>query len=93
MYDSTKDRKTVIWIIRIARLQLNGITFKQRELNSLKELTNDYDIVINCTGLGARKLCYDRRLVSLRGQVLKVWHYLALRYSSFFIHTIFLLTL
>ncbi|KYQ51870.1 D-aspartate oxidase [Trachymyrmex zeteki] len=54
------------------RLQLNGVTFKQRELSSLKELTNDYDIVINCTGLGARKLCDDRRLVSLRGQVLKV---------------------
>lgn len=50
----------------------NGVTFKQKELNSLKELTGEFDIVINCTGLGARKLCDDRRLVSIRGQVLKV---------------------
>ncbi|KAL0106573.1 hypothetical protein PUN28_016339 [Cardiocondyla obscurior] len=54
------------------RLQSNGITFKQRQLNSLEELIDDYDIVINCTGLGARQLCNDRRLVSLRGQVVKV---------------------
>ncbi|XP_024869513.1 D-aspartate oxidase-like [Temnothorax curvispinosus] len=54
------------------RLHANGITFKQRDVNSLKELIDDYDIIINCTGLGARQLCNDRRLVSLRGQVLKV---------------------
>ncbi|XP_011881441.1 PREDICTED: D-aspartate oxidase [Vollenhovia emeryi] len=54
------------------RLQSKGITFKRREVNSLKELTDEYDIVMNCTGLGARRLCDDRRLVSLRGQVVKV---------------------
>lgn len=56
------------------RLQKAGVTFKQRTLNSLKELTGEYDIIMNCTGLGARKLCDDKRLVSLRGQVLKVYH-------------------
>lgn len=54
------------------KLLANRVTFKQKELNSLKELTGEFDIVINCTGLGARKLCNDRRLVSIRGQVLKV---------------------
>nr|XP_012216602.1 PREDICTED: D-aspartate oxidase [Linepithema humile] len=54
------------------RLQKAGVTFKQRELNSLEELTGEYDIIMNCTGFGARKLCDDKRLVSLRGQVLKV---------------------
>ncbi|XP_036145261.1 D-aspartate oxidase [Monomorium pharaonis] len=54
------------------RLQLDGVTFRQKKLNFLKELSDEYDIVINCTGLGARKLCDDRRLVSLRGQVLKI---------------------
>ncbi|KAM0729812.1 D-aspartate oxidase [Formica fusca] len=58
------------WIKR--KLLIDGVTFKQRKLNSLKELTGEFDIVINCTGLGARKLCDDRRLVSIRGQVLKV---------------------
>ncbi|CAL1675040.1 unnamed protein product [Lasius platythorax] len=54
------------------KLLIDGVTFKQRKLNSLEELTDEFDIVINCTGLGARKLCNDRRLVSIRGQVLKV---------------------
>lgn len=65
----------------------NGVTFKQKELNSLKELTGEFDIVINCTGLGARKLCDDRRLVSIRGQVLKVC-YLMLSISSLLINAI-----
>lgn len=60
------------------RLLIDGVTFKQRKLNSLKELTGEFDIVINCTGLGARKLCDDRRLVSIRGQVLKVYYHLLL---------------
>jgi len=72
LYDIIKDRKTVVRTICFVRLQSVGIVFKQRELNSLKELIDDYDIIINCTGLGARKLCDDRHLVSLRGQVLKV---------------------
>jgi len=60
-------------ILWFARLQKAGVTFKQRKLNSLKELTDEYDIIMNCTGFGARKLCDDKRLVSLRGQVLKVY--------------------
>ncbi|XP_050445363.1 D-aspartate oxidase [Cataglyphis hispanica] len=54
------------------KLLINGVTFEQKKLNSFKELSDKFDIIINCTGLGARKLCDDRRLVSIRGQVLKV---------------------
>ncbi|KAL6255013.1 hypothetical protein P5V15_013348 [Pogonomyrmex californicus] len=54
------------------RLLSEGIIFKKGKVNSFKELIDDYDIIINCTGLGARELCNDKRLVSLRGQVLKV---------------------
>ncbi|XP_020280030.1 D-aspartate oxidase [Pseudomyrmex gracilis] len=54
------------------KLQENGVLFKQRKLNFLHELIGEYDVIINCTGLGARQLCGDKRLVALRGQVLKV---------------------
>lgn len=60
------------------RLLINGVTFEQKKINSFKELSDKFDIIINCTGLGARKLCDDRRLVSIRGQVLKVCYYLSL---------------
>ncbi|RLU14965.1 hypothetical protein DMN91_012852 [Ooceraea biroi] len=54
------------------RLQSDGVTFKQRYLKSLKELVHNFDIIMNCTGLGARSLCDDKRLVAVRGQVYKV---------------------
>lgn len=44
----------------------------EKKLNSLTELVSDWDLIINCTGLGARSLCNDKRLVSIRGQILKV---------------------
>lgn len=31
-----------------------------------------YDLVVNCTGFGAKKLCGDHDLVPIRGQVFKV---------------------
>ncbi|XP_029045131.1 D-aspartate oxidase [Osmia bicornis bicornis] len=54
------------------QLQDNGTKLIVRKLNSLKELTFNWNLIFNCTGLGARSLCNDRHLVSMRGQVLKV---------------------
>ena len=31
-----------------------------------------YDVIINCTGFGARKLCNDLEMAPLRGQVIRV---------------------
>nr|CAD7444118.1 unnamed protein product [Timema bartmani] len=44
----------------------------KRRINSFQELVGDFDIVVNCTGLGAKYLCSDYKLVPIRGQVLKV---------------------
>ncbi|KAK4876751.1 hypothetical protein RN001_009257 [Aquatica leii] len=49
----------------------NG-TIETKKLSSLSELAGKYDAVINCTGLGAKYLCNDFKLVPIRGQVLKV---------------------
>lgn len=36
------------------------------------EDVSGYDIVVNCTGFGAKVLCKDHDLVPIRGQVFKV---------------------
>ncbi|XP_003402118.1 D-aspartate oxidase [Bombus terrestris] len=54
------------------KLEENGINLAVKEFNSLRELVPDWNLIMNCTGLGARSLCNDRHLVSMRGQVLKV---------------------
>lgn len=54
------------------KLQETGAVLVKREIDSLKELIGQHDLIMNCTGLGARRLCNDRRMVSIRGQVYKV---------------------
>jgi D-amino-acid oxidase len=51
------------------QLQKNGVVFIEKEIVNFKELVNDYDIVINCSALGARKLCNDNSVIPVRGQV------------------------
>jgi len=51
------------------QLQQNGVEFIEKEINDLSELTGNYDLVINCSALGARKLCNDNSVIPVRGQV------------------------
>ena len=44
----------------------------QRKIGSPSELTRDYDVVVNCTGLGARELVGDYSVYPVRGQLLEV---------------------
>ncbi len=46
-----------------------GVNFIQKEINNLDEVNNNYDYVINCSALGARKLCNDETIIPVRGQV------------------------
>jgi len=36
------------------------------------QLCEEFDLVVNCTGLGAEELAGDASLVPVRGQVIKV---------------------
>jgi len=56
-------------------LSLNGVNFIEKQVESLKELAKDYDIIMNCTGLGAQTLCKDNRMIPIKGQVIKVTFY------------------
>lgn len=46
----------------------------QRKIDDIKELTKEmhYQVVVNCTGIGARQLVNDISLVPIRGQVTRV---------------------
>ena len=50
----------------------NGGQMIQRRINNLSELSQDYDIIINCTGLGARELVGDHIVYPVRGQIIEV---------------------
>ncbi|XP_053685415.1 D-aspartate oxidase [Sabethes cyaneus] len=41
-------------------------------LEGFHRLTGKFSAVVNCSGLGAKKLCNDYKLVPIRGQVIKV---------------------
>lgn len=50
----------------------NGGMVFNKKVNTFADIYGDYDIVINCTGMNAKVLCNDRKLVPVRGQILKV---------------------
>lgn len=49
----------------------NGKVLEKR-VNSFDELVQDYDLIINCTGLGAKILANDQKMRPIRGQVARV---------------------
>lgn len=53
------------------RLHVAGGHIIRRKVNHFEEL-EDFDVVINCTGLGARHLANDALVVPVRGQVVRV---------------------
>lgn len=49
-----------------------GTQMYTRKVTDLWELHSEYDIVVNCAGMGAQQLVGDKELFPVRGQVLKV---------------------
>ena len=54
------------------KLKDSKVKFLQRRVEDVKDLTAQYDIVINCTGLGAKQTNSDDGMYPIRGQVLRV---------------------
>jgi D-amino-acid oxidase len=49
-----------------------GIPLITQTIDSLDEISSDYDAIVNCTGLGAATLVGDTSLYPIRGQIVKV---------------------
>lgn len=53
------------------RFLSNGGTFELGQITNLQELSKLDEIVVNCTGLGAKEICQDQDLHPMRGQILR----------------------
>jgi len=54
------------------QVRLAGCKFAKRRIGSLAELSDQFDLVINCSGLGARRLVPDESVIPDRGILIKV---------------------
>ena len=49
-----------------------GGKMKQKEVTNFSEISDEFDLVVNCTGLDSGKLLGDKEVYPIRGQVLRV---------------------
>lgn len=54
------------------RVQGLGVRFVTKSLNSIAELEHEADVIVNCSGLGAKSLVNDDEVFPIRGQVVRV---------------------
>lgn len=54
------------------KFQSQGGEIVKRKVTNFSELYGSFDIIVNCTGLESQSLCNDRKLVPIRGQVIRV---------------------
>ncbi|XP_046561547.1 D-amino-acid oxidase-like isoform X1 [Haliotis rubra] len=58
------------WLME--RFTRQGGRVQQRKVESLEEMSGQYDVVVNCTGMGSCTLMRDTSLKPVRGQVLRM---------------------
>ncbi|XP_013382964.1 D-aspartate oxidase [Lingula anatina] len=58
------------WLLK--RFKSKGGHVVQQKMTTLKQFCGQYDLVVNCTGIGARELLGDTVLRPMRGQVMRV---------------------
>jgi D-amino-acid oxidase len=63
-------RRYLPWLIE--RVRDAGVVIHTRRIVSLGEPLAVADVVVNCTGLGARELCHDGEVFPIRGQLAHV---------------------
>lgn len=63
-------KKNPIFILN--RFKKSGGRVEVWHVKSLAQLAPEYNVVFNCTGLGAADLCSDMHVIPIRGQVIKV---------------------
>ncbi|XP_022258776.1 D-aspartate oxidase-like [Limulus polyphemus] len=54
------------------RIELRGGKIRCSNIKSCEELAGQFDVLVNCTGMGSKHLFGDKYLTPVRGQVIKV---------------------
>ncbi|GMT16783.1 hypothetical protein PFISCL1PPCAC_8080, partial [Pristionchus fissidentatus] len=49
----------------------NGGCIRQKKIKNLNELTDEFDVIINCSGIGAKELMGDAEMKPIRGQIIR----------------------
>ena len=49
-----------------------GGVIVQKEVNDIPQVLEEYNLVINCTGMGSRELFKDEKIYPVRGQMIKI---------------------
>jgi D-amino-acid oxidase len=62
--------KYLPWLL--AELQDRHVSFVRQSLSSLTDINREFDVIVNCTGLGSRALTGDPDLEGVRGQYILV---------------------
>ena len=57
---------------QMEELKKKGGIVVEKRLRSLQEIDGEYDIIVNCTGLGSRELVKDDQMYPVRGQAIMV---------------------
>ncbi|RZF48265.1 hypothetical protein LSTR_LSTR006232 [Laodelphax striatellus] len=63
-------RRFLPWALN--RFKSNGGRVNEKSIQSFDEIPDDFNVIVNCTGFGAKYLCKDLKMVPIRGQVIKV---------------------
>ncbi len=66
----------------IARFEARGGQLMEKELSALEDVGQNYPVVINCSGLGAKELCNDQEMYPVQGQIVKLAPMEGIRYVS-----------
>ena len=72
-YDTYTMNPTSLLQWLLGKIRKGGCKVEQRKVSDLSKLTSNYDVVVNCTGLGSCKdLIQDSSLYPVRGQIVLV---------------------
>lgn len=71
----------------VERFKRLGGVFQHRTIHHLKELSQDYTVIINATGVGAKELAPDTSVYPIRGQVIRVAKPEGLKDDIIHVHT------
>lgn len=63
-------RKYMMWLRK--KFEKNGGVLRQKHIRNLHELFGDYDLLVNCSGLGSRQLFGDTKVHPIRGHIVRV---------------------